>query len=47
MGSYQSYHVQVKDTIVKLEEYNPKNKKIYQVGDDAFLNFEEETVFAL
>ena len=47
MGSYQSYHVQVKDTIVKLEEYNPKNKKIYQVGDDAFLNFEEGTAFAL
>ena len=47
MGSYQSYHVQVKDMLVKLEEYNPKNKRIYQVGEDAFLNFEEGTVFPL
>ena len=47
MGSYQSYHVQVKDMLVKLEEYNPKNKRVYQVGEDAFLNFEEGTVFPL
>ena len=47
MGSYQNYHVKVGETLVKLEEYNPKNKKIYQVGDKAFLNFEQDTVFAL
>ena len=47
MGSYQNYHVMVGDTLVKLEEYNPKNKKIYQVGDKAYLNFEHDTVFAL
>lgn len=47
MGSYQNYHVMVGDTLVKLEEYNPKNKKIYQVGDKAYLNFERDTVFAL
>ena len=47
MGSYHNYHVMVGDTLVKLEEYNPKNKKIYQVGDKAYLNFERDTVFAL
>ena len=47
MGSYQNYHVMVGDTLVKLEEYNPKNKKIYQVGNKAYLNFERDTVFAL
>lgn len=47
MGSYQNYHVMVGNTLVKLEEYNPKNKKIYQVGDKAYLNFERDTVFAL
>lgn len=47
MGSYQNYHVKVGETLVKLEEYNPKNKKIYKVGDKAFLNFEQDTVFAL
>ncbi len=28
MGSYQNYHVMVGDTLVKLEEHNPKNKRI-------------------
>ena len=47
MGSYQNYHVMVGDTLVKLEEYNPRNKKIYQVGDNAYLKFEHDTVFVL
>ncbi|MBQ5503535.1 MAG: ABC transporter ATP-binding protein, partial [Oscillospiraceae bacterium] len=28
IGSYQNYHVMVGDTLVKLEEHNPKNKRI-------------------
>ena len=35
------------DTLVKIQEYNPKNKKIYNVGDTVFLNFEENTLYAL
>ena len=35
MGSYQNYHVMVGDTLVKITDFNPKNKKIYGVGDEA------------
>ena len=47
MGAYQDYHIQVGNSLVKIQEYNPKNKKIYKVGDTAFLNFEENTLYAL
>ncbi|MBQ3797672.1 MAG: ABC transporter ATP-binding protein [Butyrivibrio sp.] len=47
MGAYQDYHVLIGDTLVKIQEYNPKNKRIYGVGDYAFLNFEENTLYAL
>ncbi len=39
MGSYQNYHVMVGDTLVKITDFNPKNKKIYNVGDSAFVRF--------
>ena len=47
MGSYQNYHVKVGDTLVKLEEHNPKNKKIYQVGDRCALVFDPRSVHVL
>ena len=47
MGSYQNYHVMVGDTLVKLEEHNPKNKKIYRVGDDCSLLFDPASVHVL
>ena len=47
MGSYQNYHVMVGNTLVKLEEHNPKNKRIYQVGEDCHLIFEPESVHVL
>ncbi|MCR5320417.1 MAG: ABC transporter ATP-binding protein [Lachnospiraceae bacterium] len=47
MGAYQDYHIQVGDTLVKIQEYNPKNKKIYMVGDTVFLHFEDNTLYAL
>ncbi len=47
MGSYQNYHVMVGDTMVKITDFNPKNKKIYQVGDRAFVAFEKENVHVL
>ncbi|MBO4456522.1 MAG: ABC transporter ATP-binding protein [Butyrivibrio sp.] len=47
MGAYQDYHVAVGDALVKIQEYNPKNKKIYNVGDEVFLNFENNTLYAL
>ena len=47
MGSYQNYHVMVGDTLVKLEEHNPKNKRIYQVGESCSLVFDPESVHVL
>ena len=47
MGSYQNYHVMVGDTMVKITDFNPKNKKIYQVGDTAYVAFEKENVHVL
>ena len=47
MGSYQNYHVKVGDTLVKLEEHNPKNKHIYAVGDRCALVFDPRSVHVL
>ena len=47
MGAYQDYHVKVGDSLVKIQEYNPKNKKIYKVGDTVYLTFEDNTLYAL
>ena len=47
MGSYQNYHVMVGNTLVKLEEHNPKNKRIYDVGETCSLVFEPESVHIL
>ena len=47
MGSYQNYHVMVGDTLVKLEEPNPQNKRIYNVGEICHLVFAPEMVHVL
>ncbi len=47
MGAYQNYHVMVGDTLVKITDFNPKNKKIYQVGDAAYVDFDRENVHVL
>ena len=47
MGSYQNYHVKVGNTLVKLEEHNPKNRKIYQVGERCALVFDPSSVHVL
>lgn len=47
MGSYQNYHVMVGNTMVKITDFNPKNKKIYNVGDSAWVAFEKENVHLL
>ena len=40
MGSYQNYHVRVGDTLVKITDNCPVNKKIYNVGDQAYITFD-------
>ena len=47
MGSYQNYHVMVGDTLVKLTDYNPKNKRTYEVGESCCLVFDPESVHIL
>ena len=47
MGSYQNYHVMVGNTLVKLEEHNPKNKRIYDVGETCSLVFDPASVHVL
>jgi iron(III) transport system ATP-binding protein len=47
MGSYQNYHVMVGDTLVKITDYNPRNKKVYEVGDTAWVSFEKENIHVL
>ena len=47
MGSYQNYHVMVGDSLVKITDFNPRNKKIYQVGDTAYVAFDKENVHVL
>ncbi len=47
MGSYQNYHVRIGDTLVKIADNCPVNKKIYQLGDKAFIGFEKECAHLL
>ena len=47
MGSYQNYHVMVGDTLVKLTDPNPKNKRVYKVGEHCRLVFDPENVHVL
>ena len=47
MGSYQYYHAQVGDVVVQITDYNPVNKKIYAVGEQASLAFDTNGVYIL
>ncbi len=47
MGSYQNYHVMVGDTLVKITDFNPKTKKIYNVGDKAFVKFDAGSIHVI
>ena len=47
MGAYQNYHVMVGDTLVKLADYCPVGRRVYRVGDTAYLSFREGCVHML
>ncbi len=47
MGHYQNYHVRCGEHLVKITEFNPKNKKIYEVGEKAFIDFAPDDVHVL
>lgn len=47
MGSYQYYQVMVGDMEIQITDYNPVNRRIYQVGEKAFLDFDARGVYIL
>ena len=47
MGSYQNYHVRTGDALIKISDTCPVNKKIFNVGDQAFLSFHKECAHLL
>ena len=47
MGSYQNYHVMVGDELVKITDFNPKNKKIFKEGDTAYVVFDPANTHVL
>jgi manganese-dependent inorganic pyrophosphatase len=47
MGAYQLYHVRLGDTKLIIHEYNPKNKRIFQQGETAYLSFESENAHCI
>jgi iron(III) transport system ATP-binding protein len=47
MGSYQNYHVRVGETMVKITDFNPKNKRIYAEGENAFVRFATDDVHVI
>ncbi|RVU97798.1 ABC transporter ATP-binding protein [Coriobacteriales bacterium OH1046] len=47
MGNYQNYQVMVGGSLVKITDFNPKNHKIYEVGDEAYVDFSPEDVHVL
>jgi len=47
MGSYQNYHVRVGDTLVKITDNCPINKKVFGVGDRAYISFDKNCAHLL
>lgn len=47
MGSYQNYHVMVGDTLVKITDFNPKHKRVFQVGEQAYVKFDPSDIHVL
>ena len=39
MGSYQSYHVMVGDTLVRINDNYPAGRRTFEVGDEVYLDF--------
>ena len=47
MGSYQNYHVRLGEALVKIADNCPVNKRIFAVGEQAFLSFDKECAHLL
>ena len=47
MGSYQNYHVRMGDALVKITDNCPINKKVFGVGDTAYISFDKNCAHLL
>ena len=47
MGSYQNYHVKVGNTLIKLEDHNPKNRRVYRQGETCSLLIDTDSLHVL
>lgn len=47
MGEYQNYQVRLGETIIKINDYYPLMRKIYNVGDKAYIKFKPGSLHIL
>lgn len=47
MGSYQYYQLSVGGMEIQITDYNPVNRRIYETGERAFLDFDPRGVYIL
>lgn len=47
MGAYQYYEVAVGDMTIQITDYNPVNRRIYEVGEKVYLDFDPKGVYIL
>lgn len=47
MGAYQHYQVEAAGTLLKINDYNPRNHRIYNSGEEAYLSFEDSSLHTL
>ena len=47
MGAYQYYQLKAGDTLIKLNDYNPRGHKIFNAGENALLNLENSKLHVL
>ena len=47
MGAYQLYHVMIGGNKLIIHDYNPKGKRIYDAGEDAYITFAPESAHCI
>lgn len=47
MGAYQYYQVMVGDMEIQITDYNPVNRRVYEMGEKAWLDFDPHGVYIL
>ncbi len=47
MGAYQYYQVKTGNSVIKINDYNPKSRKTYKAGDKTYLTFDNTSLHIL